>query len=451
MKRIKSLILLLIVLFLVQPWFSLKGADFFNRISLAATSYPFVRVGSPTSPLVVIGSSSDSSYYLNLTFSKLVKNLSAGGTSWSKSISASPSDRVEFRIRIATSGSRTAENIVFHDDLPSKLIFIPNTFKVDGEQKSNSSLDGINLGSLESGKSKIIIFEAWVAPDSSFKYTNTDLVNTAYVRANNMSEISDSASLEIYRASVSNPELSINKWAKNLSKGETQWKSIIQAEPGDLLTFKIKIESVGNVIVKDLVVSDFLPNKVSYQGNMEIDGERVKGKNITKSFNIGDLSPGKSKTITFEAKIDTGDSFSYGNTTLVNTAMVSGSGVNIINDRAIIKVIKEMVKAVAGGPAMVSAGIAQNDKIDKSSEAGYSEVGHNDYNDEVDKSSKGRYNIFNHPILLSLLITFIIMTLLFKSYIISFKKWLDKRKKRWAEQRVEKNLQRQIVQIKTEE
>jgi len=131
--------------------------------------------------------------------------------------------------------------------------------------------------------------------------------------------------------------------------------------------------------------------------------------------------------------------------------MVSGSGVNIINDRAIIKVIKEMVKAVAGGPAMVSAGIAQNDKIDKSSEAGYSEVGHNDYNDEVDKSSKGRYNIFNHPILLSLLITFIIMTLLFKSYIISFKKWLDKRKKRWAEQRVEKNLQRQIVQIKTEE
>jgi len=451
MKRIKSLILLLIVLLLVQPWFNLKGGDFFNRISLAAARYPFVRVGSPTSPLVVIGSSSDSSYYPNLTFSKLVKNLSAGGTSWSKSISASPSDRVEFKIYIAVSGSSTLEKLIFRDELPPELTLISGTFKVNGETKPDGALNRINLANLKSGQSKTITFEAWLAPESSFEYGNTSLVNTAYIWANNISEISDSASLEIYRASVSNPELSINKWAKNLSKGETQWKSIIQAEPGDLLTFKIKIESVGNVIVKDLVVSDFLPNKVSYQGNMEIDGERVKGKNITKSFNIGDLSPGKSNTITFEAKIDSEDSFSYGNTTLVNTAMVSGSGVNIINDRAIIKVIKEMVKAVAGGPAMVSAGIAQNDKIDKSSEAGYSEVGHNDYNDEVDKSSKGRYNIFNHPILLSLLITFIIMTLLFKSYIISFKKWLDKRKKRWAEQRVEKNLQRQIVQIKTEE
>ena len=100
-------------------------------------------------------------------------------------------------------------------------------------------------------------------------------------------------------------------------------------------------------------VRDTLPSKIIYQGKLKIDNVS-KTKNIsTEAINIGNLSPGKSKTIIFEAKVAAKGSFSYGTTELINSARTYTLQTSDIDTSKVI-VTK---KAVAGAVAAISTGV----------------------------------------------------------------------------------------------
>jgi len=213
--------------------------------------------------------------------------------------------------------------------------------------------------------------------------------------------------------------LSVEKSVKNLSRGDTKWyHSYRSADPSDKLLFQIKIESTGDTKARNVMVKDSLPDNIIYKGNLRIDNV-YSSKNIsTKAINIGDLSPGQSKIITFEAKVASKTKFSYGTTNLINTGRAYNTETS---DSDTCKVIVTR-KAVAGT---------------------VTETG------TVTDIPTGISNGILDSILFPLIITLTIVWI-FRSKLIGFDKWSEKRKKETERYRANKLLKKKIAQLKTQ-
>jgi len=154
-------------------------------------------------------------------------------------------------------------------------------------------------------------------------------------------------------------DLYIKKMVRNVSDGQTIFSSSTEANPEEILEFKIKITNQGEETIDDLLVEDNLPSRIIYQGNLKIDGRSVSG-NIVEGKDIGDLEPDETKTIIFQARVASGDQFSFGSTELLNTVTVSAED-STFSDTAKVLVRK---KAVAGAATTISTGLFQNKLLD---------------------------------------------------------------------------------------
>ena len=288
-----------------------------------------------------------------LTISKLVRNIT-DNTTFQESVLADPQDRVEFQIKVTSIGSTTAYNVIVRDVLPPNLSYQGN-LKIDGISSSGDILSGLNLGSMAPGLSKTITFEAQVASAENFAYGTTALINTAYVRADEVSEISDSAILNVTREGPSQVALNIEKTVKNLTTGQRSWYESISASPSDKIAFKIVVTSTGNQVATNVTVKDILPDKIAWYGNLKID-DVSSGFDITEGVSIGNLAPGQSKTITFEVLLSPNADFPYGTTELTNTAIAFNADTSV-SDTAKVRVFK---KAVAGAVTEVPTGIVNS-------------------------------------------------------------------------------------------
>jgi hypothetical protein len=219
--------------------------------------------------------------------------------------------------------------------------------------------------------------------------------------------VSDSVTVNL----TSTTNLSFVKLVSNLSRG-TSYFDQVYAIPGESLSFSIQI-TAANSYLQNLIVRDTLPDKIIYQGNLRVDGVPNSG-NIFSGLNIGDLAAGQTKNITFEAYLAGFSQFNYGNTTLINTASIQNSSISL-SDTATIVVTKA---AVAGAATSVSTGLTNNIFLDS----------------------------FFLPLVITVLIIWI-----FKSNILKFEEWIDKRKKEYYEYKAHKTLQLKIAKIKAKE
>ena len=178
------------------------------------------------------------------------------------------------------------------------------------------------------------------------------------------------------------------------------------------MEFNILITSTGSTGVQSVIVKDSLPLHITYQNNLKIDGISSAGDILT-GLNLGTISPGQSKVITFEAQVSSEDQFIYGITTLTNAAIAYN--VNTAKtDTAQIIVPR---KGVAGAVTEVKTGIV-NRALDY--------------------------------ILFPLIITFIII-LVFKNYLVFLNEWFEKRKNGAIEYRANRALKKVIFSIKSRE
>jgi Na+/H+-translocating membrane pyrophosphatase len=160
------------------------------------------------------------------------------------------------------------------------------------------------------------------------------------------------------------------------------------------------------------MVKDNLPDNIIYQGNLKIDNV-YSSKNITTgAVNIGDLSSGQTKTITFEAKVESKDKFNYGTTDLINTGLAYNTETSVTDTCKVI--VKKT--AVAGAATSISTGI-----------------------------SNGILNSILLPLIITLAIVWI-----FRSKLIGFDEWSEKKKKETEEYRANKLLKKKIAQLRTQ-
>ncbi len=223
---------------------------------------------------------------------------------------------------------------------------------------------------------------------------------------------SDSMRVLVKERNDSNVSLNVSKSVKNLSRGDTKWyHSYRSADPSDRLLFQIEIESTGGTKARDVMVKDTLPDNITYEGNLRINNV-YSSKNIsTQAINIGDLSSGQTKTITFEAKVESKGEFSYGTTNLINTALAYNTETS---DSDTCKVIVR--RTAVAGVTDVPTGI-----------------------------SNGILNSILFPLIITLTILWV-----FRSELIGFDEWSEKRKKQIEAYRANKLLKRKITQLKTQ-
>jgi len=191
--------------------------------------------------------------------------------------------------------------------------------------------------------------------------------------------------------------LQINKLVQNVSDGSTYQDSVL-ADPGEKVSFRIEV-TTGSAGLQSIIVKDALPNKIIYLGNLKIDNVSYSG-DITSGLNIGNLSSNQTKIITFDASVADSTQFNLGTTSLINAVLVYNS---LFANSDTAKVM--VYKATGSGATTIPTGLSNNFFLDS----------------------------FFLPIVISLLIIFI-----FKSRIINFEEWVDKRKKEYGAYRARK-------------
>lgn len=205
--------------------------------------------------------------------------------------------------------------------------------------------------------------------------------------------------------------LTVNKWVRNLSDG-TGWVDSVSADPLENISFLIEV-TAANSSLQDVTVKDTLPDKMTYRTNtLKIDGVS-SGGDIFSGLNIGSLSANQKKTITFDADISGADRFVFGDTQLINSALVY-TGNTSGSDTAKVIVTR---KAVAGATT-ISTGLTNNIFIDS----------------------------FIIPLAIALLLVWLL-----RSNIIKLEQWLDARKRGYKEYKSDKILRLKVKKIRMQE
>ncbi len=136
----------------------------------------------------------------SLTIQKQVRSIT-NATNYAESVVANPRQRLSFQITVTSNGDVDTKNVVVKDILPDRLLYITGSTRIDTATALPdriTSYGGINIGDIPKGTSKIITFEVDIEREAMFVRGDTSLTNVAYVRADNLSEISDPAGIIVH-------------------------------------------------------------------------------------------------------------------------------------------------------------------------------------------------------------------------------------------------------------
>ncbi|MGE6527031.1 isopeptide-forming domain-containing fimbrial protein [Bacillus safensis] len=225
------------------------------------------------------------------------------------------------------------KNLIISDQLPSSLSYVAGSLKVDGasvtDAKDQDKGDYTNgtvagqVGDVKDTDWHTVTFEATVGKGQAGK----DIKNTANVKGENTPPGNPTTDIEIYPR---DPKLESEKSAvlQKKAEGNTDEK---HPEVGDTLLYTIQARNaVEDSFIEDLVISDKLPQGLSYVPNsLQVDGNPVTD---TKDDDNGDITDGtvtgtfgevkdaKWHTVTFEVTVNKGQA----GKDIQNTASVTG-------------------------------------------------------------------------------------------------------------------------------
>ncbi|MGN7043517.1 isopeptide-forming domain-containing fimbrial protein, partial [Bacillus safensis] len=228
-------------------------------------------------------------------------------------------------------------NLVISDELPEGLQYVEGSLKVDGQAVTDAKDDDNGdytkgtvtgqIGDIKDTDWHTVTFEAKVAKGQSGK----SIQNTAKVTGENTPPDEPTTETKI---EPRDPKLESEKTSEISQKaeGNTDEK---QVQAGDTLLYTIKTKnSVEDSVIKDLVITDKLPEGLQYvEGSLKVDGQTVtdakdddngdytKGK-VTGQF--GDIKDNDWHTVTFEAKAVKGSE----GKTIQNIGVVKGENVD---------------------------------------------------------------------------------------------------------------------------
>ncbi len=118
-----------------------------------------------------------------------------------------------------------------------------------------------------------------------------------------------------------NASLNITKQIINLTQGNLNWQTAVNANPGDVLSFAITIQA-GNQDLHNVYVKDNIPAGLIYRGNLLVNSTmNYSGGDPASGIYVGTIPANNIEVISYQAQVNT-TNLNY-STTLTNNATVT--------------------------------------------------------------------------------------------------------------------------------
>jgi uncharacterized repeat protein (TIGR01451 family) len=286
-----------------------------------------------------------------ITIQKTVRNITTSSAE-QEVASANPTHTVEFVIRVSSVGSGTATQVVARDTLPSGLTYQPGTTTLDGSPAADGIIgSGLLLGDMPSGRTITIRFRASVAPDAFFAVGTTSLVDIAFARGSNTSEVSDTAVVVVTKGQ--GLAMSLTKMGRNITRGQTGEHAPVYASPTETVEFIVRVRNTSSAPLTNVVVRDVMPQDISYvPGSARLNGQPAADTLVTSGISLGSLGAGAEAVITFSGRVAGAAAFPIGTTVRINTVYATADGVGQLSAQLAVIIFRSgpPVTEVPTGP-----------------------------------------------------------------------------------------------------
>ena len=315
-----------------------------------------------------------------LEIQKEVKLL--GTDTWSEQIKAKAGDTVRYRIQVKNTGNTQLQNVHVFDVLPKGLTYVKGSTTVanatnpKGIAVSDNIVtdNGINIGTYGAGANAWIYFNATVDKSVSEECGNTILRNIAQTSAGSSTGTKEDTADVIVDGKTCKDGFTIDKKVKDANGNYVESTTL---KAGETAHYRIEFKNTGDNELKNVVLKDTLPSKMTYvKGSTKI-GSTAAGDGIVsgEGLNIGNVAAGKSVYIYFDAKVNAGVGEDCADATLTN--IVEGKYNNddktSKTDTAVVKVdgkeckdgfiINKMVQAEGGKEWSENVTVKAGDKV----------------------------------------------------------------------------------------
>lgn len=227
------------------------------------------------------------------------------------------------------------------------------------------------------------------------------------------------------------PTFELTTAVKNLTRQDTVYYDSVSAAAQDELLFRIWLKSTSNLKVEDVKVKVNLPNGINYEDDLTVNELSHKEDITIHTLDIGDILANQTKAITFKGRVASLEDLAPGANNLLAIVLVYTPYLTQ-TDSFVIKAKGREISGVSGVGNVSGAPVAQAAGLPTEVSTG----------------------ITNNPILDCLLLPLGITLLLvwiFRSKLVGFDRWAEKRKKGIAEYRARKQLNRKIVRVRAQE
>ncbi|EJQ46403.1 hypothetical protein IEE_01902 [Bacillus cereus BAG5X1-1] len=254
-----------------------------NRAMVSYQFRPFV--GSP--PITSTASSNTVQTTVNRANVSLQKSVDLQ--------TAALNDVLTYTVNVTNNGNVAANNVIFVDSIPAGTTFVANSVTVNGVARPGANpASSINIGSINASQTTIVRFQVRV--------TSNPLVNPIPNRASVTFNFTPVPGQQPVSGQATSNTVFTTINIADIRTRKTVDKAF--ATVNDVLTYTVTIENTGNVLATNVIFQDPIPTGTTFIANsVTVDGVSQPGANPATGFAVANISPGGSRTVTFQVRV----------------------------------------------------------------------------------------------------------------------------------------------------
>ncbi len=204
-------------------------------------------------------------------------------------------ETVEYKLVIENDGDFDLFDLVISDLLDEQLEFVEGSVEINGvPYEDESIITGIMIDELLIGESIEITFDVLIENRTTGIAENIANVSGFYIIAENNIKIIEETSNRNLIA-IDESSLKITKEANKEF-----------ANLGEEITYTVKLINDGTTQLKDIIFKDILPEEVTFNGVIKVNGNELNGVDLESGVNVGDLEIGEMLIINYTVIVESG-------------------------------------------------------------------------------------------------------------------------------------------------
>jgi hypothetical protein len=152
-----------------------------------------------------------------------------------------------------------------------------------------------------------------------------------------------------------NGTLSISKKVIDLTSGNLNWQTSVNANPSYFLSYVITLQANGQD-VHNVIIRDILPANLIYRGNLTVNTNSNSGGNITSGINIGTVYVNQPVVVAYQVQVAPAVNFNFGNNILSSNTAVTSQEIAEQTGSATVVVNRSLVYSASA----ISTGLTNN-------------------------------------------------------------------------------------------